>query len=153
MVQNFEVICNRLNMDRIGTKVLQPKIILVSTVGDIFTLVGNKKFGSCRIRSNEARRHAAEVVTFALLRASPSVYLSCCSFFTSLSRAWKSIDRRATIELTSSIPDNKVNISFLPSAHSLVLSRGDMRLIRTRHGRIGRISLGVHFDNSEMSTF
>lgn len=80
-------------------------------------------------------------------------YLSCCSFFTSLSSAWKSIDSRATIELTSSIPDSKVKISFLPSAHSLVLSRGEIKLIRTRQGRIGRISLGVHFDNSVMSTF
>lgn len=63
------------------------------------------------------------------------------------------MDSRATIELTSSIPDSKVKISFLPSAHSLVLSSGEIKLIRTRHGRIGRISLGVHFDNSVMSTF
>ena len=39
------------------------------------------------------------------------------------------------------------------SLHSLVLSKGDIKLIRTRHGNIGRISLGLHFFNSTISIF
>lgn len=57
------------------------------------------------------------------------------------------------IELTDSIPDRIVNTSFLPSEHSLVKSLGEMRLILTKHGRMGRISFCEHVDNSPMSTF
>lgn len=79
--------------------------------------------------------------------------LNCCSLRTSVSRAWKSMDNRATIEFTDSMPDKIVRISFRASTQSLVISRGEIRLIRTRHGNNGRISRCVHRDNSRMFTF
>lgn len=67
-------------------------------------------------------------------------HLSCCSFFTSASRAGKSIERRATRELTTSIPERILRMTFLPAMHSSEWSSGAIRLILTRHGRMARMS-------------
>lgn len=63
------------------------------------------------------------------------------------------MESRATMELTDSMPDNIVRISFLASTQSFVMSSGEMRLIRTRHGSNGRISRCEHLDSSRILTF
>ena len=80
-------------------------------------------------------------------------YLSCCSFFTSASSAGKSIERRATRELTTSIPDSILRMTFLPAIHSSEWSSGAIRLILTRHGRMGRMSSSRQHASVWMSDF
>ena len=92
-------------------------------------------------------------LSWNLLMQLEGAYLNCCSFLISCSSAWKSIERRATMLLTSSIPANIFNTSFLPALHSWLLSTAAHRAVLTRHGRTGRISLLPNCSNTLTSTF
>lgn len=79
-------------------------------------------------------------------------YLSCCSFFTSCSREWKSIDSKPTILLTTSKPDKYFNVDFRNLDPRSLESSGEHKAIRTRAGKTGRRSDSLHFPNVSMST-
>lgn len=83
-------------------------------------------------------------MNYKLLRHENSSNLWSCSFLTSTSNAWKSMERRPTIELTSSTPDNILNTILLDMVHWWDWSRGLSRLILVKHGIIGRISSSLH---------
>ena len=81
------------------------------------------------------------------------IYLNCCSFLTSCSSAWKSIERSATMLLTTSTPASIFRMSFLYLVHVPELSTGAQSAALTRHGRTARRSRSLNEDNSLMSTF
>lgn len=55
------------------------------------------------------------------------------------------------MKFTKSIPERRVNMSFLASAQYFVTSSGDIRAILTRHGMMGRIWSAEHFMSMSMS--
>merc|ERR1712106_1046085 len=78
------------------------------------------------------------------VEAEPTICLSCCSFFTSVSRAWKSMLSKATMLLTNSILLRTCSTLVLPCKQAVDWSRGAMRDILTKQARMGLRDSSLH---------
>ena len=112
-------------------------------------LVPDRRDGTLCVLQNELSYHVVTIVSPCVSH----LYLSCCSFRASCSKAWKSTDRSATMELTASTPESRRRMSFLSWAQDWLWSAGAHRAILTRQGSSSLSSGSLRAARRTTSTF
>ena len=106
-----------------------------------------------QLTEKSAKNMRSWLITFNVTLGIDYLYLICCSFLASSSRAWKSIDNSPTKLFTTSMPERHLRIFFLCCVHFSLVSSGAHRDMRTRQGKMGRSVASGRAAKLSMSTF